>query len=385
MRVILYGYGKELKKQKNNIIDCDIVAIADRRAEKLSNEIVNCPLILPKDIHKYTFDYIVITSIVRFESIKQQLVCENNIDLMQIVSLQLLLKNQSKNRREEEQVFKEIPNARIEYRLLSLDKQNELFYDEIVNRFSSIYFDIYLPKSQDTRFKSEQFSSYIVTHKNYMLKKVVGYYPICVGEYSVKGLLSDKDGDNISDLNCKINEMTAIYWVWKNRISKVVGFCHYRRYFYNNNVTCFENELKAETVMNILKEHDVIVHQRSFKEDRTIIEELKMPLSKQAFDEGYDIIIKYMKLYQPTYLDDLETVLKGNTLCYYNMFITTWDIFDEYCNWLFSFLIPAAEEFDVDKYEGQDKRTIGFFAERMLSVWLHHNPKKLKSLPVYMP
>ena len=42
----------------------------------------------------------------------------------------------------------------------------------------------------------------------------------------------DNTGDNISSLNPNRCEMTAHYWVWKNRLDtddEYVGICHYRR------------------------------------------------------------------------------------------------------------------------------------------------------------
>ena len=44
----------------------------------------------------------------------------------------------------------------------------------------------------------------------------------------------DDSGDNISSLNHALNEMTSIYWFWKNydwRSLDYVGFNHYRRLF----------------------------------------------------------------------------------------------------------------------------------------------------------
>lgn len=47
-------------------------------------------------------------------------------------------------------------------------------------------------------------------------------------------LRGDNTGDHISLLNRYLNEMTGVYWAWKNYSSfstDYVGFCHYRRYF----------------------------------------------------------------------------------------------------------------------------------------------------------
>ena len=67
------------------------------------------------------------------------------------------------------------------------------------------------------------------------------------------------------------------------------------------------------------------------------------------------------------------------------MLVTRKELFDSYCEWLFSFLIPVVEQADVSEYNSHDARVVGFFAERMLSVWLHHNSIRIKPMPVFIP
>ena len=48
-------------------------------------------------------------------------------------------------------------------------------------------------------------------------------------------ILRDNDGKNISSKNALYNELTAVYWAWKN-YDKLgnpdhIGLCHYRRFF----------------------------------------------------------------------------------------------------------------------------------------------------------
>ncbi len=43
--------------------------------------------------------------------------------------------------------------------------------------------------------------------------------------------VTDADGDNISSKNAYYNEMTGMYWLWKNTGWDISGLCHYRRQF----------------------------------------------------------------------------------------------------------------------------------------------------------
>jgi myosin heavy subunit len=48
----------------------------------------------------------------------------------------------------------------------------------------------------------------------------------------LKNIKLESVGDNISHLNSILNEMTSIYWFWKNaKLPEYVGFSHYRRTF----------------------------------------------------------------------------------------------------------------------------------------------------------
>ena len=53
-----------------------------------------------------------------------------------------------------------------------------------------------------------------------------------------KNVLLDNEGENISNKNETYNELTVIYWLWKNiyKFKEIdnIGFCHYRRHFVLN-------------------------------------------------------------------------------------------------------------------------------------------------------
>ena len=115
--------------------------------------------------------------------------------------------------------------------------------------------------------------------------------------------------------------------------------------------------------------------------EKTMGKLLRDLLQPGVYEKGFAIVEEALRRHQPDYHERFLEVLDGHLMYICNMFVTRKEIFDEYCTWLFSFLIEAAEQMDVSEYNAYSKRVIGFFAERMLTVWLTRQPLKIKELP----
>ena len=61
--------------------------------------------------------------------------------------------------------------------------------------------------------------------------------------------------------------------------------------------------------------------------------------------------------------------------------MTSRDIFNDYCNWLFSFLIDAANSYTRESDIFREQRAVGFVGEAMLSVWLYKNKIDVTTCP----
>ena len=98
----------------------------------------------------------------------------------------------------------------------------------------------------------EKTKIYVATHKEAKMPTNSMYIPIRVGaalnENDFK-YLRDDTGDNISTKNKNFCELTAIYWIWKNDKSDIVGLTHYRRYFFKKG--------KSNKLENVLDEQDI--------------------------------------------------------------------------------------------------------------------------------
>lgn len=225
-------------------------------------------------------------------------------------------------------------------------------------------------------------SIYVVTHRKYNVMNDDLYRPICVGnDYLNTEYLSEKTGKNISCLNEKINECTALYWIWKNTQDEYVGLNHYRRYFCDNRMQINGNFLRKERVVEILKKYDILL--ADIHKAGNVLEEIRGSVGNDSvFWEGYQLVRGGIEKNQPDYLDVFDHVMAGKREYICHLFVTKREILNAYCEWLFSFLIDAAEKMDVSGLDGNSKRVIGFFAERVLLVWLMKQDLRIKELPI---
>uniref|UniRef100_UPI0040564512 DUF4422 domain-containing protein n=1 Tax=Acetatifactor sp. TaxID=1872090 RepID=UPI0040564512 len=227
---------------------------------------------------------------------------------------------------------------------------------------------------------------YVVMHKNYNVMCNDLYKPICVGtHYTNENYVNEQSGENIAHLNEKINELTALYWMWKNSDSEIIGLNHYRRYFSVSQWKARANYLDMPTLHEYMQKYDIILMESGplfFKTEKRLMQE---SMSRQAFDEAFRIIEMVLKKYQPQYLQPFYQVMEGHHTYWCNMFVMRRELLDEYCTWLFSFIIEAAELFEAEKYDAYNKRAIGFLGECMLTVWLLGQNLKIKELPVQKP
>lgn len=227
---------------------------------------------------------------------------------------------------------------------------------------------------------------YTVAHKKFEPPKNKLFIPIFVGNAQESALdaLRDSVGDNISGLNPVINELTALYWVWKNTCTDIVGMCHYRRYFSVSPefVNMEFSLLSQDKIEDELKIFDMIVSNAISAYPFSLEEQLRKTVNPAAFDTGMSLIRGRIMEVCPEYLKEFDSCFKGFIMYPCNMFITTWDRLSEFCEWLFGIIIDVARKADVTMYDSYSQRIIGFIAERLLTVWIKYNRVRVKEYPV---
>lgn len=223
---------------------------------------------------------------------------------------------------------------------------------------------------------------YQVCHKPYFCICNNIYKTIRVGKLQFEADYNDAFGRNIAELNDRINECTAIYWIWKNTKTDYVGINHYRRHFFCSNIKEPANLISDKEIKNILMNDWTIILPELTRMDISILDNICMSVGENVCLYALPIVRDTIEEIQPDYLESFESVLYGNNMYRCNMFITSWKVFDDYCTWLFSFIIKLAAEIDVTNFLPQEKRVVGYFAEVMLTVWLNNQVLKIVELPI---
>lgn len=229
----------------------------------------------------------------------------------------------------------------------------------------------------------QKITVYVATHKAAVFPTESIYVPIQVGAKlhdPISGVsVNDATGDNISRLNPSFNELTALYWIWKNSLSEVVGLVHYRRLFYKHRLRFPNSKLASEHDINqLLSRFDIILPSKEYTR-YTIKQEYAIYHHIQDLFTTRQILLEK----QPQYLEAFDRVMNRKWMHYYNMFITRKQLFDNYMTWLIPILTELNKRIDTSSYDPYNARVIGFLAERLFNVWIEYNQPSIAELHVY--
>ena len=222
---------------------------------------------------------------------------------------------------------------------------------------------------------------YIVCHKLSELPALPGYVPILVGakDFSIPGSLRDDSGEEISRKNPNFNELTALYWIWKNDRSDFVGLCHYRRYFMKG--LSPRRYLTISEAERDLRRHDIILPE-PITGLRTTVRELYLRTGGREKDlEALESLIEERL---PDDYPAYRELMGGYSASYYNMAVMPRALLERYCGWLFPLLFELERRIDLSGRSEREGRVFGFLAERLLNVFVRTERLRVRRRPVYV-
>lgn len=199
------------------------------------------------------------------------------------------------------------------------------------------------------------------------------YVPVHVGKTLHPnldlGYQPDNTGENISEKNDSYNELTAIYWAWKNLDADAIGLVHYRRLLSLNRRKNFSTVLSYTETEKLLSDKPIILP----KKRRYFIESNYSHYVHAHHREPLDKCRVVIEDQYPQYLQAYDKVMKRTSAHMFNIFVMKKQYFDEYCNWMFSVLKKLDQIIDTSDYDSYESRVLGFVSELLLDVWLEKN------------
>lgn len=170
--------------------------------------------------------------------------------------------------------------------------------------------------------------------------------------------LFDDTGDSISDKNYLLNEMTSIYWFWKNfDLTGIdyIGFNHYRRFFRASDI-------------NDYREYDIIVA-KPIKCPFTLAWQYNYYHNIADLQICCDILKNVDSDFQSKFVDYLNTKTDNYAPC--NMFVMRKDLFIEWCKFIFPVADKLINSLNLCGRDNYQRRAVCFLIERIFGFWCY--------------
>lgn len=154
-------------------------------------------------------------------------------------------------------------------------------------------------------------------------------------QWMLDNMIGDDTGDNISKLNRDVNEMTAIYWAWKNYDKlgnpDYIGLCHYRRLFYFFDIL----QIHSYNLLNILGLNRKYLNKIFSKYDFVYRQGFKITDNRHHSFEPYQSNVDLSENYHPLLFKQYQKFKNEQIFYCNNMFIMKKDDFFNYCEEVF--------------------------------------------------
>lgn len=179
----------------------------------------------------------------------------------------------------------------------------------------------------------------------------------------------DSEGDNISPKNVNYSELTALYWMWKNRlVSKLsddkeyYGLVHYRRILdlsEDDILRLEDNDIDAVLPFPMPYEPNIEAHHERY-----------------LADVDWKALLQALHELQPSYAERFPEILKQRYLYNYNIILARKDVLADYCEWLFP-ILERTEQLSEPKGCDRSDRYIGYMGETLCTLYFMVNKDKL--------
>lgn len=220
-------------------------------------------------------------------------------------------------------------------------------------------------------------------------------------QWMLDNMIGDDTGENISNQNRYLNEMTALFWAWKNYDKlgnpDYLGFCHYRRVLDFNNYSKdypidpslgipFVNSLNqhsplfnVDDIYSTLKRNDCIISANHSVNPVSHFENAGY-LNIEDYKKAMSILDEYC----PQYSKYAKMYNGGEKSYFCNIFILPKDVFFEYAEFMFEILFKLNDLIDKSDYSIRQERMAAYISEWLTGIFFTYLNAKRNILELPM-
>lgn len=245
----------------------------------------------------------------------------------------------------------------------------EQYYEQI-----GCYPSVHQLRAEEVQDARKMFVAQAKFYKDVALKKTYSLpewvIPVQVGTALTEERVADicdNTGENISGKNVNYCELTALYWLWKNELTKAeegyYGLFHYRRILdiqEDDVKRMYTNDVDVVLPFPMMCEPDIREHH-----------------SRYLREIDWNAMLQALREQQPEYADAYEKIFRQPYMYNYNMLVAKREVLQAYCDWLFPILERTEELSSPRGWERKD-RYIGYLGENLLTLYFMYHQKDLK-------
>lgn len=176
----------------------------------------------------------------------------------------------------------------------------------------------------------------------------------------------DNKGDNISEKNPNRCEMTAHYWIWKNRMDtddEYIGVCHYRRL-----LDIGDDDLRRmrENDVDVVLPFPMIHYPDAYIQHTWYVR-----------DEDWNLMRHVLKRLHPDYEKRFDEIFRKPYFYNYNMMIVKKRVFADYCAFLYP-VLDMIEEESIPNGRHREDRYTAYLSESLTTLYFMFHMNDLK-------
>lgn len=184
--------------------------------------------------------------------------------------------------------------------------------------------------------------------------------------------VADDTGDNISFKNRAYAELTALYWIWRNKLEDMYssvdeelqyyGFAQYRRMLQLSNddlLRLADNDVDVVLPYPMPYEPNIHAHHLRYIKE-----------------EDWKGFLQALEEMAPEYAESFPRILQQRYLYNYNVIIAKRAVLRDYCRWLFP-IFARAEEICQPGGKERGYKYLGYLGETMETLYFMYHAKDL--------